>query len=264
MHRSRRVLLLVLLAATAAAARAQPITVIELRHRSAEELLPLLQSLVEPGGALSGRGSQLFARVSPANLEQLRALLAALDRPPRMLEITVRQDLAGEREQRTLRAEGGVVLDSRGAAAGVVVQPHGERVVGTRRAEQRIRVLEGGRALIAIGVAIPFTFNHWLLTPQGLTEVQATSFYEAVTGFAVRPLLAGDIVTLELEPTDVALGPRGLEQTRLMTRVQGRLGEWIALGGADLEAQARAGALGAARANVRRGVWVRVEKAGAR
>jgi len=258
MDRARRLLLLAALSA-AAAARAQPLVVIDLRQRSAEELLPLLQPFVEPGGAVSGRGSQLFVRVSPANLEQLRTLLAALDRPPRMLEITVRHELADERAQHTLRAEGGVVIDGRGAAAGVVVQPHGERVEGTRRAEQRLRVLEGGRALIGIGVAIPFTFNHWLVTPAGLTEVQATSFYEAVTGFAVRPLLAGEVVTLELEPTDVALGPRGPQPARLMTRVQGRLGEWIAVGGADLEAQARG-----SQVNVRRGVWLRVEDVGGR
>jgi len=251
---ARRTLLLAALAAPAVL-RAQAVQEIELRHRTAEDLLPLLQPFVEPGGALSGRGSRLFVRASEANVQQLRALLAKLDVAPRLLEITLRRELDHAAAQRT---EGVVVLDTRDAAAGVSIGAHGARIEGTRRVEQRIRVLVGRRALIHIGVAIPFTFNHWVATPQGLTEVQATTFYEAVTGFAARPSLAGEVVTLELEPLDVALGPRGIEGLRLMTRVQGRLGEWIALGGADLAAPARHAA-GDASAGGRRGLWARVE-----
>ena len=261
MNRSRRALLLAALAA-AAAARAQPIEVLDLRYRTAEDVLPLLRPFVEPGGALSGEGSQLFLRTSPANATQVRQMLAMLDRPPRQLEITVRQDLAGEETQRTVNADGSVVVTSRRSSSSLNVEAGGSRTEGTRRVGQSIRVIEGGRAVIGIGVAIPFTFNQWVATPQGLSEVRATSYYEAVTGFAVRPLLAGEVVTLELSPTDVALAPRGIEHTQLMTRVQGRLGEWIAVGGADLAEQARRGGVlssDARTASSQRGVWVRVD-----
>jgi predicted anti-sigma-YlaC factor YlaD len=136
------------------------------------------------------------------------------------------------------------------------------RTEATRRVGQSVRVIEGGRAAIGIGVAIPFSFNQWVASAQGLTEVVATTYYEAVTGFAVRPLLAGEVVTLELSPTDATITPQGIERAQLVTRVQGRLGEWIALGGADLAEQARRGGVissDARAASSQRGVWVRVE-----
>jgi hypothetical protein len=261
MYRSRRALLLAALAAPAAL-RAQAIEVIELRHRTAEELVPLLRPFIEPGGALTGQGSQLFVRASPANLQQLRTLLATLDRPPRQLEITVQQERDAESSQRSVGADGSVTITTRGTSGNVNVEAGSSRTESTRRVGQRIRVLEGGRATISLGVAIPFTFNQWVAGPQGLTEVQATTFYEAVTAVAVRPTLAGDVVTLDLAPTDMALAPQGIERAQLMTRVQGRLGEWIAVGGADLRESARRDGVLARDARAvssQRGVWVRVD-----
>jgi hypothetical protein len=249
------------------AAGAQPIEVIDLRYRTAEDLLPLLRPFMEPGGALTGQGSQLMVRASPANLAQLRELLATLDRPPRQLLITVRQDRADERAQDSVSASGGVIVSSRrGVSGNATVEASNSRTVGTRNTGQTLRVMEGARAMIGIGVAIPFTFKQYVPAPKGggLTETQTTAFYEAVTGFAVRPTVAGNVVTLELSPVDAAVTPQGVERAQLMTRVQGRLGEWIALGDADLREQSRrAGSSGAGTQSMssQRGAWVKVEEA---
>jgi hypothetical protein len=263
----RRSLLACLLAAAACAGvRAQPLEFITLRHRTAEDLLPLLQPFVEPGGALSGQGNQLFLRASPANARQILDMLAALDRAPRQLIITVQQDRDDESRERHLGAGGGVVIDSRrGVQGGVTIEGGNARTQGTRNLGQRVRVTEGARATISIGTAIPFTFRQYIMTPQRLTQLSGTSFYEAVSGFAVRPVLAGDVVTLELAPVDAAFTGQGVERTQLMTRVQGRLGEWIALGDADLrEESQRSGTLSSdsRMAASRRGVWVKVEEIG--
>jgi hypothetical protein len=258
---ARRALLLAGLAAVVNV-RAQAVEVLTLRYRSAEDVLPLLRPFIEAGGALSGQGSQLFLRAAPATVQQVRQILVLLDRPPRLLEITVRQDLASEETQRTVNADGSVVVTSRRSGGSLNVEAGGGRTEATRRVGQSVRVIEGGRAAIGIGVAIPFSFNQWVASAQGLTEVVATTTYEAVTGFAVRPLLAGEVVTLELSPTDATITPQGIERAQLMTRVQGRLGEWIALGGADLAEQARRGGVlssDARSASSQRGVWVRVE-----
>jgi len=254
MKAARRALLLAALAAPVAL-RAQGTEIIELRHRTAEDLLPLLRPLLEPGGALSGQGGQLLVRATPAGVQQLRALLATLDRPPRMLEITVRHDLADTQQQRSVSADGSVVVSSRGSGAQVGIEASNARTESTRRIGQRVRVIEGGRVQIGIGVAIPFTFNHWTVGAQGLTEVRATTVYEAVTGLAVRPTLAGEVVTLDLTPADLSLAPAGVDRLQLMTRVRGRLGEWIAVGGADLAPQARRDGA----ASSQRGAWLRVD-----
>jgi hypothetical protein len=108
---------------------------------------------------------------------------------------------------------------------------------------QTSRVTEGGRAWIAMGTAVPLTFRRLATTPQGLTEVVGTVYYEAVTGFFVRPQLAGEQVTLDLEPEQSSATVRGLERSALSTRVQGRLGEWIAVGGADVREDRSASSL---------------------
>jgi hypothetical protein len=253
----------------ALSAGAQSIEVLTLRHRTADDVLPLLQPFVEPGGALTGRGNQLIVRVSPANLRQLRDLLATLDRAPRQLLITVRQDRASEESQQGLRAGGGVVIDSRrgggsNSSGSVTIESSNSRTVTSRNTGQSIRVLEGGRATIDIGTAIPFTFRQYVAGPQGLTALDTTTFIEAVTGFAVRPLLSGEVVTLELAPVDATISARSgaLERAQLMTRMQGRLGEWIAVGDADLREQAQrsgSGGTDARLASSTRGVWVKVE-----
>jgi hypothetical protein len=260
--RRRRTLLLALVAASATA-HAQPIEIIDLRHRTADDVLPLLRPLVESGGALTGQGSQLFLRASPANVQQIRQLLAALDRRPRQLQITVRQDRASEQSAHTRAADGSVVIDSRRSRGSVTLEAGNSRSTAARSIDQSIRVIEGGRATITFGSAVPFTFRHYVATAQGLTAVDATTYVEAVTQFAVRPLLAGEEVTLELSPQDATITAQGIERMRLMTRVQGRLGEWIALGDADLREQAqRDGVLSAdARAtSTSRGAWVKVDE----
>ena len=87
--------LLLLLGAGAAIAQAS-LEVIELRHATAEQVLPALRPLLEPGGVLTGQRSQLIVRTSPRNLEELRRALQTLDAPARRLVISVRFDAAGE------------------------------------------------------------------------------------------------------------------------------------------------------------------------
>ena len=69
------------------AARAQSLEIIELRNRPAEQVIPIVQPMLEKGGALSGTGFQLFVRTSPANLAQIRQMVASLDRAARQLII---------------------------------------------------------------------------------------------------------------------------------------------------------------------------------
>lgn len=268
----RRALLGALLAAACRAllspalARAEEIETIQLRHRIADDVLPTLRAFLEPGGALTGQGYQLFLRTSRTNSRQLRELLAKLDRAPRQLMITVRQALEGAQAGRVIGADGSVTISNRGKTGSVDAEARDTRIAGTADSALTIRVLEGGRAYIAIGAAIPLTFRRWVLNTQEITEAQGTVYYEAVTGFYARPQLAGDLVTIELAPEQATLTSGGPERARLVTTVRGRLGEWIAVGGADGRDEARStGSLSTAdrSAASQRGVWLKVDEADA-
>ncbi|MFZ5538538.1 MAG: hypothetical protein ACOY5V_02210 [Pseudomonadota bacterium] len=245
---------------------AQDIEVIALRHRTAEQVLPTLRAFLEPGGALTGQGYQLFLRASPANARQLKQLLATLDRAPRELVITVRQDREAESGERAVGADGSVTISNRRVYGNVDVEAADARTIGTRSAEQRIRVLEGGRAYIAIGTAIPMSFRQFVVTPQGLTELRGTVHYDAVTGFHAQPQIVGDMVTVELAPEQSEIVAGAVERAQLATTVRGRLGEWIAVGGADVRGEWQSSGLlssGQRAETNRRGVWLKVEEIGA-
>src|SRR3990172_3040581 len=88
------------------AASQQSLEVIPLRHRTAEQVLPALRPLLEPGGTLTGQYNQIIVRASPANLAQLKQALEAIDRPPRRLQISVRFDDARESASQGIEAGG--------------------------------------------------------------------------------------------------------------------------------------------------------------
>ena len=117
-------LLLLLLASPAVLAQ-ETLEVISLRHRTVDQVMPVLRPLLAPGGALTGQSNQLIVRTSPENLAQIRAVLDAIDQPARRLMVSVRFD-ASQQSVRSARDE---------------------------QAEQRLQVLEGGQAYISTGEA---------------------------------------------------------------------------------------------------------------
>lgn len=246
----------------APALRAQELEIIQLKHRAAEEVLPNLRAFLEPGGALTGQGYQLFVRASAANVRQLRQLLANLDRAPRQLIITVRQDRVDERAARVIGADGSVTVTTRRVIGNANVEASDTRSVGTTDTTQTIRVLEGARAYIMIGTSIPLTFRRWAVNQSGIDEAQGTVYYDAVTGLHARPQLAGDLVVIELAPEQSAFTGGVWERAQLSTTVRGRLGEWIAVGGADLREDSRSSGITGSASNAQstqRGVWLKVE-----
>ncbi len=265
MHNRRRLCLLALMALVVSPVPAQSIEILTLRYRRAEDVLPLLRPFIEPGGALTGQGNQLFIRTSSANRRQIEQMLVQLDRAPRQLLISVRQDRAAESTERQLSGSGSVTYSTRTITGRGVVNARDERTVGTRNLEQTVRVLEGASARLTMGVAVPFTFRRWL--PQadgGWIDTRQTVFYEALTGFQVRPTLAGDLVTLEITPEESTVQGTTPERMRVATHVQVRLGEWVALGGADARSEQTTSGLlsqGTEAHTSQRGVWVKVERA---
>ena len=89
-----------------AASSQNALEIIPLRHRTVDQVLPALRPLIEPGATLSGQGTQLIVRASPANLAEIRRALEAIDRPSRRLQISVRFDDALESASRDVEASG--------------------------------------------------------------------------------------------------------------------------------------------------------------
>jgi hypothetical protein len=238
-------LVTLLLFFTSLPAVAQALESIQLQHRMAEELIPILQPLVEPGGVITGTGAVLLVRASPGNVQQIRDALSALDHAPRQLLITVGQATGADARRSEVQGEvtvgTGESTDGtdRTAASGAV-SVNALATQAEIRNVSSVRALEGMEAYVMVGESRPFSSS--TVTPgwHGATETHITGYRDVATGFYVTPRLAGDVVTLEISPqqqftaTTHGHGARPVVASQsATTTVTGRLGEWIEIGGAQ-------------------------------
>jgi len=229
----------------------QQLEIINLKSRTADQVLPQLRPFVEPGGTLSGMNNQVFIRASDANRRQIKELLAAIDRPPRRLLISVRQDadstatarggeVSGRVTSGDVRVEsrrtvvGGAGVEVRRGGDVVRGQAYDARSAGSERVAQQVQVVEGGKAFINVGTSVPVPLRQVVMSPGGAVVSDTVVYRDLGTGFSAEPQLAGDNVTLTISPTHDTpgrYGPGSANVQRLTTTVSGRLGEWIDLGG---------------------------------
>ncbi|HEY3076497.1 MAG TPA: secretin N-terminal domain-containing protein [Burkholderiales bacterium] len=225
--------------------------IIALRHRTAEQVIPALQPLLEPGATLSGQGTQLFVRASPANLAELRRALDSIDRPQKRLLISVRFDQALDAASRGLDASGRI--GSRDSQVDIRAQD--SRTRAEERVDQRVQALEGARAMIYTGESRPVRQRQFIQTPAGVISQEVTVVQETTSGFEVVPRVIGNTVQVEIaqqRPGSAAA-----------TTAKGRLGEWFELGAVAMTAaRDERGIASASRASggETRRVWIRVDE----
>jgi len=237
--------LLYALLMTCSLAWGQPLEIIGLQHRSAEQLLPQLAPFVEPGGAITGMNDKIFLRASGRNQAEIRALVATLDTPQRRLMISVRQDGSSANAARdagvTARVEVG------GGAPAISGRGHLYQSDSRSRRDttQQVQTIDGGRAAIMVGESFFLPLRQLMLTPAGAIVSESLVQRDLGTGFVAVPRLNGDRVTLDISPRDDTPGPLpgSVNVQRLVTTVSGRLGEWLDLGGSTGEQSGSTGAI---------------------
>lgn len=253
MNRGRLIVAALLVALTAlltlGGASAEEARIIQLKHRPAGEIIPLIRPLLGPEDALSGTDYRLIVRTSDRNLKDIERLLAQLDVAQRQLRITVEQRVADDRDTTTHTVEGEVQIGDEARIKlpekspdnrGIVVQKEklrfrtGQRTTTGRNAvTQTVMTLDGQRASIHIGQSVPHVKEILTLGRRQLLITQGIEFQDVTTGFDVLPRVHGDRVLMEITPRlstlrDPATGLADFQE--LATTVEARLGEWIDLG----------------------------------
>lgn len=284
---ARTLLLAVLLAATTGVAAQTTVEIIPLNYRSSEQVIPVIQPLLGRESSVSGFQNQLVIRATATELAEIRRVLASIDKAPRRLLITVRQNADLERERREAEVSGSIGNDharvtipgSGSRSGGNVVLRDGDdrlrgRIIDSRQVSsdsstQTLQVLEGSSAFIRVGESRPVPSRQVVRTVingQIVDRVvESTEYRDAATGFSVRPRLQGDIVTLDISPQRDSFDDRRrgtVNVQQVTTTVSGRIGEWIDLGGiGDSRSDERSALLGRSSGRIedRRGVQVRVE-----
>jgi type II secretory pathway component GspD/PulD (secretin) len=231
--------LLALLACSVALS--QEMQVIDLHYRRADDVIPILRPLLDPGDALTGADDKLFVRAGPAALARVAQALEVVDRPQRQLLITVGQGRVTELA--AADARGSATVSSGDVSIGVNRPPgtdtSAQVVVAGRRQQANlhnvssVRAIEGVEAYVAVGQQVPFTSTD-VAQGRGGTVVQtSTTYRDASTGFYAIARLSGDRVTLVISPRQQSYDrSRGgtIRTAGAESTVTARLGEWVELG----------------------------------
>lgn len=259
-------LFIVLLALTSALAYAgDRIEMIPLKNRSAEELIPLVHPLLDPGEAISGTGYQLILRADPARLDEIRALIAQLDQAAKQLRISVRRAAREEIDRERVQANVAI------SAAGGEVEARGRAIVrstrdkGGERNFYEVTALEGTPAFIQTGEAFPTPTQSGYIVNGQPVVTQGIEYQQLNSGFYALARTNGDQVTVDISPQREVLDGRGrIQTTSLVTTVRGRLGEWLELGGTSQQRSTQGGGLlrsTRSRDDTQQTLWMKVEAA---
>lgn len=272
-----------LLAAIVTHAAEMSIAVIPLKHRVAQDIIPILEPLVAKGGTVTGMNDQLIVKTTPSNLSQLRAVVNKLDRAPRKLRISVRQDVGASLEAREDAISAHVHTDDVHAGApahdgnGASVSASNEHggvsyeTISTRDRDDSfnthfVTALEGQPAWIQTGKSVPLPNQNVYASPNGVVVQNGIEYRDVNSGFYVVPRLNGSQVTLEINPQLNRVDPGGsqvIDTQVAATTVAGRLGQWINIGGANQDFDRRDSfniARTRSRGGETRGIWVKVDE----
>ena len=228
--------------------------ILQLRHRDANEVMPILAPLLQGDGRITGSQYQLFVRTSEKNLTEIQRVLKEIDTPLRTLRISVRhagnqkttarqQEISGDQRvgenTRIIVApaagNGGMVVTRTGKNGVVRYRTQQDTSMRSQDGAQFVSVLEGKHAYIAVGVSVPQVQTFLVLVGNRLAVANGVTYRDVATGFEVLPRIRGDkSVDLEITPRVAFLGDGGSQTItfqELSTHVSVAIGEWIDLGG---------------------------------
>lgn len=232
------------------------IEVIPLQHRMSDDVVEILRPLVVPGGTVTGMNNQLVIKTTPENLAELKQVLESLDRTPRRLMISVRQNVQGSFNNRDQSVSGRYSSgdieisnenrrESRSGVSVGVDDGNGNRVRyrdnnsagdSSGHSNYRVQATEGYPAYINTGTSVPIQTSNSYVTANGVVTNDSVEYVDADSGFYVLPRLNGNQVTLLVAPTLTQVTPGKapvFDTQNVQTTATGQLGEWLEIGGVN-------------------------------
>ena len=252
-----------------------PLQIIDLKNRPADEIIPVIKPMLKPNDAITGTGFQLFLRTDAKTLEEVTRLLQVMDKAPRNLVIKVRNSLDSESKSTDFNTSGNytigddtkvIVGDRPPRDEGTKVRINSNRSSTDRDAEHMIRVIEGGQAFITAGEIRPYEHRTIIRHRYGVSVYDNVDYQDVTSGFYVTPRLIGNNkVSLHVQPhyrtaNEERSGTVDVQEAD--TTVEANLGEWIQIGGIDTDAKSKdSGILSTSRSsnNTRSEIYLKVD-----
>lgn len=220
---------------------AEDVSTVKLHYRTANDIAAVITPLLDVNEKVVPTADLLVIKASPARVHDIRELISQLDVKPRMLTITVahgrglsHEALVGSFATTSTRGHnnGDSTLNANGHFYETESDSHGGDI-------QRVQTLDGKSAVIQFGERTPTPSQIGLAYgPIGGLYTETTQYVNAGSGFKITPRTTGETVTLELAPWSAKRSQRGdgsLDTELTQTTLRIPLGEWIEIGGQDLE-----------------------------
>lgn len=265
------------------------VELIQLKGRTAEELIPLLLPMVKPNGALTGSGYQLIVKATPEQQAQVRQLLEQLDHPPQRLLITVHMGELSkihDNEQTLLIdaqtghtsvgigappvSDSGLYIGQRDEAGDLSYNSYrryDSRTLRNKDNELQLSATEGYPAYIDTGMDYPYPSHlaQWQSADGTQGDLIGYRYKPVRTGFYARVNLRGKQAVIDISPQQQALSSQytgAIDSQRISTTVTGPTGQWIRIGGTGEHTQEKRDTTGyTAHTHSRKDqpVWIRVD-----
>ena len=253
----RRPLLVATVLLFAAVASAQGVHVYRVKHRTAEELAPLVATAVGADAHVVAdrRTNQLVLSGPPRAVATALALLDTLDVRARTVLLHYEARSAGELASAGVsvswRAGGALRVGEVGWPSGAAALAIGAETEAARRQSKllgELRILEGQSGRIASGASLPITTRRIQRSANGEVVDESMHYVTAESGFEASPRVLGDgRVELALRPFDQSARSDGaIERTGADTVLVLAPGATVALGGIVREESEQRGAFSGA------------------
>ncbi len=215
------------------------------QHQLPEQLKPLIEPLLAPGGVVTHFNNHLIIKTTEANYREIEPLIRQFDQPAQQLLISLRSPSASQSSERSYGVSGTIssgsgrieVGDGRVPEDGIRIGRDEDQAYyryGTHRSDRdgtrQIRTLEGSTALITTGVEIPEP--RW--SEPGLNR---DGYKKVEQGFYVTVRLAGNgeaIIEIRAQNDQLSTThPRRIETQEADTVLRAPLGQWVRFGDLD-------------------------------
>lgn len=214
---------------TSAIAAATRLEIIELQNREAAALLPVVKPLLSPQTTLVADGYRLIVKGTPADIAQLKSLVASLDTRLRNLLIDVR----------TVRRT--VLENSRSSGRVTIGNESSVRIEASRASTRardtngfQVRTIEGREAFVQVGQQRPEDRGVIRIAGGRVVALGGTTERNARSGVYVTARVRGEQVLLDIAPGQQRFSS---DHTRRSvsshTTLTARLGEWVDVASVD-------------------------------
>ena len=231
--------------AVAAASQCRAETLVyPMQYRTAAEAVPMVQSLLSPGGraVADARTNALLVVDDEETIHRVREFLLGFDKLGKQARIRVRFDESGVRERTSVEARARASGEDWSVSAGKPMRKDGVevRVQDRSRSQQGsseffITVVSGSGAYIMVGQDILYT-ERWVdLTRRYARVTESVTIQRIETGFEVMPVILKDHADVEIIPRISYGGPnsRVVRFAEASTRLVAPISRWVMIGGAS-------------------------------